>query len=326
MTGNVTLRQLRAFVAVARSRSFTQAANELSLTQSAVTMAIRTLEAEVGLRLLDRSTRHVAPTTHGERFLATAERMLEDMERALEDLRAIAEREQGLVVVAATASFINYVLAPALRDLSLRFPGISVRLIEEHTEGAARRLLAAEVDFAVTTLPSPEHGIEAVPLLRDRFAVICPEGHPLTRAGASLGWGALLDFPRAGLSIQNGIRRLLQQDKHGIQAVRDLRYEVSSVGALQSIVETGLAIAVMPALAAVPMQRSPLVCRVLEPPLYRTVSLARRAGRSLTPAATEVVRAAIKRLQHLRNADIEVLWDEVALRRQRWIHEARGKD
>jgi DNA-binding transcriptional LysR family regulator len=325
MSGNVTLRQLRVFLAVGRSRSFTRAANELNLTQSAVTMAIRALEAEVGLRLLDRSTRSVAPTVHGERFLVTAERMLEDMERALEDLRAIAEREQGLVVVAATASFISHVLAPALRDLAGRFPGISVRLIEEHTEGAARRLLAAEVDFAVTTLPSPEPGIEAVPLLCDRFGLICPSSHPLARAGPSLGWGALLDFPRVGLSMQNGIRRLLQQDQHGIQAVRDLRYEVSSVGALQSVVETGLAIAAIPALAAIPMRRASLVCCTLEPPLHRTISLARRAGRSLTPAATEVVRAAVKRLRNLRNADIEVLWDEATLRRQHWIHEVSGR-
>ena len=60
MSGNVTLRQLRVFLAVGRSRSFTRAASELNLTQSAVTMAIRALEAEVGLRLLDRNTRNVA--------------------------------------------------------------------------------------------------------------------------------------------------------------------------------------------------------------------------------------------------------------------------
>jgi LysR family carnitine catabolism transcriptional activator len=70
---NITLRQLRAFLAVARARSFTRAASELNLTQSALTMAIRGLEAEVGLRLLDRSTRAVAPTAHGERFMVTAE-------------------------------------------------------------------------------------------------------------------------------------------------------------------------------------------------------------------------------------------------------------
>jgi LysR family carnitine catabolism transcriptional activator len=316
---NITLRQLRAFLAVARARSFTRAASELNLTQSALTMAIRGLEAEVGLRLLDRSTRAVFPTAHGERFFTTAERLLEEMERAIDDLRAIADRQSGLVVMAATASFIGPVVAPALRAVAGRFPGIAVRLIEEHTDGAARRLLAGELDFAITTLPKPEPGIEAIPLMRDRFGLLCQRGHPLARAGKSLGWGVLDDFPLVGMSQLNGMRRMLDQDPHGVHAVRNLRYEVSSMTTLCSLVESGVGVGAVPALAARPLSGSGLAWRALVPAVHRTASLARRAGRSLTPAAAEVVTEALEQLRQLRDPGIEVLTDQVSLLRQGWI-------
>lgn len=316
---NLTLRQLRAFLSVARARSFTRAASELNLTQSALTMAIRGLEAEVGLRLLDRSTRTVAPTAHGERFMVTAERLLDEMQRAVDDLRAIADRQSGLVVLAATASFVGPVVAPALQAVAERFPGIAVRLIEEHTEGAARRLLAGELDFAITTLPTPEPGIEAIPLLRDRFGLLCPQGHPLARAGKTLGWGVLGDFPLVGMSQLNGMRRLLERDRDGALAVRGLRYEVSSMTTLRSLVASGVGIGAVPALAARPLRSSGLAWRALVPAVHRTASLARRAGRSLTPAAAEVVLAALARLRQLRDPGIEVLTDRASLVRQGWI-------
>jgi len=317
---NITLRQLRAFLAVARARSFTRAASELNLTQSALTMAIRGLEAEVGLRLLDRSTRAVIPTAHGERFFTTAERLLDEMERAIDDLRAIADRQSGLVVMAATASFIGPVIAPALRALAKRFPGIAVRLIEEHTDGAARRLLAGELDFAITTLPKPESGIEAIPLMRDRFGLLCPRDHPLARAGKSLGWGVLADFPLVGMSQLNGMRRLLDQDPHGVHAVRNLRYETSSMTTLCSLVENGVGVGAVPALAARPLRgSSELAWRELVPAVHRTASLARRAGRSLTPAAAEVVTEALEQLRQLHDPGIEVLTDQASLVRQGWM-------
>src|SRR5919202_6359319 len=215
MTRDVTLRQLRAFLAVARERNFTRAAARLRLTQSALTMSIKALEAEVGVKLLDRTTRSVVPTIHGERFIALAERLIEDMERALDDLWAHAERQRGLVVVAATASLISHAFAPALGTLARRHPGISVRIVEEHTAGAARRLLAGEVDFAVTTLPSPDPTLQAVPLVRDRFGLVCPADHPLARGGSILGWGVLCDYPLIGLTVESGIRTLIERQGEG---------------------------------------------------------------------------------------------------------------
>lgn len=315
MSRNVTLRQLRAFLAVARERSFTQAAVRLRLTQSALTLSIKTLEAEVGAKLLDRTTRSVVPTVQGERFIAVAERLIEEMECALDDIWAHAERQRGLVVAAATASLISHAFAPALGVLASRHPGVSVRLVEEHTAGAVRRLLAGEVDFAVTTLPSPDPTLEAVPLLHDRFGLVCPSDHPLARGGDVLGWGVLRDYPLLGLGVESGIRTLIERYAEGEFALPRPRYDVSSVSGLQSLVKQGLGVAVMPALAALPMTRADLVFRPLAPAVHRTVYLAVRPGRTPTPAASALVAALLERLIELTGRGIEILADAASLAR-----------
>jgi len=307
MTRNVTLRQLRAFLAVTEERSFTRAAARLRVTQSALTVAIKALEAEIGLRLLDRTTRVVTPTLHGERLLVTAGRTIDEMERALDDLEAHAQRERGHVVVAATASLISLGLAPALGLLALRHPGITVRIIEENTGGASRRLMTGEADFALTTMPSPDPALETVPLLRDRFGVICCPGHPLLQGEAEPNWTALRRFGLISLGAESGIRAVIDRQVRDRFALPRPQYEISSVGGLRSLVRQGLGIAAVPALAAATMTQDDLVFRPLAPAIYRVVCLARRPGRAPTPATSALVGALLECLGALDHAQVEIL-------------------
>lgn len=313
MNDNVTVRQLRGFLAVARERSFTKAAVRMHLTQSALTASIKALEGELGLRLFDRTTRAVAPTAHGERFVPVAERLLEDMGRALDDLRAYAERRQGQVVIAATATVINDLLVPALGRLSEQYPGIRIRLIEELTEGAIRRLQSSEIDLAFTTLEGDVADIEALPMFRDRFELVCAAGHSLATIRKSQRWRVFLEDATVGLTRQSGLFALLDRHPAGQFAVRDMRYEVSSVAGLKAMIETGLGIAAVPGLMAREMAGPGVVRRPLTPAIWRTVSLAVRSGRSPTPAASAVVAAALGQLGDIREKTIEPLVDPDAL-------------
>jgi DNA-binding transcriptional LysR family regulator len=304
MNDNITVRQLRAFVMVAHERSFTKAAARLNVTQSALTTSIKVLEGELGLRLFDRTTRVVEPTVYGERFAAVAERILEDMGGALDDLRSHAERQHGLVVIAATATVINYLMVPALSHLSEQYPGIRVRLIEELTDGAIKRLRSAEIDLALTTLERSETDVDAMPILRDRFELVCSPHHPLAKARTPLKWSVFSQQESVGLSWQSGIRSLLDRHHLGQKAVRDMRYEVSSVAGLKSMVENNLGIAAVPGLMASDMVQSGIVRRSLTPAIWRTVSLAMRPGRSPTPAASAVIAAALRRLNAIGGQNI----------------------
>ncbi|GGJ12139.1 LysR family transcriptional regulator [Neoroseomonas lacus] len=315
MSCNVTLRQLRAFLTVARERSFTRAAAQLHVTQSALTVSIKSLEAELGLKLLDRSTRSVTPTLHGERFLTLAERMLEEMEQALDDLQAHARRERGLVVVAATASLVSHALAPALGVLNRRHPGILVRILEANTGEATRRLLSGEADIILTTLLEPDPAMDAVPLLRDRFGVACAPGHKLLAGAGPLDWSALRDQPLLSLGSESGIRALLERQAPSWLAHPRARHEVSSVGGLRSLIRQGIGVAALPALAALPMREDGLGFRPLAPAVYRTVYLARRQGRSPTPATSALVALLLDQVALLADETIEALAVPEELRR-----------
>src|SRR5262249_8422226 len=130
---NVSLRQLRVFTLIAREKSFTRAAERLHVSPSALTITIKELESEVGMRLFDRTTRTVDLTPQAVAFLPVAERLLDEIGRALDDLRSVAERKKGLVVVAAAASAIASIIAPAIGVLTNDHPAIPVPLFPATT-------------------------------------------------------------------------------------------------------------------------------------------------------------------------------------------------
>ncbi|WP_424135983.1 LysR family transcriptional regulator [Roseomonas chloroacetimidivorans] len=307
MRRRVTLRQIEAFVTVAREGSFTSAARSLGMSQSALTLNVQALEEETGLALFDRTTRRVIPTAQALEFLPTAERLLEDLDRGLDDITAAAARRRGSVVIAAAGSFIIHVLAPALVELGRIYPGIEVRLIDEGVENVTSRLLAGEIDFGITTLAQPARDLDAEVLLRDVFGVVCRKDSPLGASTAPLRWSAVANETYVAMSAHNGLRRQLDQNRTIARNLPRARYEVSSAACMQSLVENGAGVTILPALTAEPItSRSNLVFRPLTPVLRRELSVLKRSGRSLTPAAREVARHMLDALGRLRVKGLEV--------------------
>ena len=109
-----TLDDLSAFVAVARERSFTRAAAKLGVSQSALSHTIRGLEARLGLRLLTRTTRSVAPTEAGERLLGTVGPRLEEIEAELAALSELRDKPAGTIRITAGEHAAETILWPAL--------------------------------------------------------------------------------------------------------------------------------------------------------------------------------------------------------------------
>src|SRR5262245_585404 len=94
-------RQLRAFLLVATHHNFTRAAEALFITPSGLSLLIRELENQLGFRLFDRTTRHVALTVQGRQLLAVARRSLEDLDRATSRIRVTAREASDMLSVGA---------------------------------------------------------------------------------------------------------------------------------------------------------------------------------------------------------------------------------
>jgi DNA-binding transcriptional LysR family regulator len=123
---------LIAFLAVARAQSFTKAAGKLGVSQSALSHTIRGLEERLGLRLLTRTTRSVAPTEAGERLLVSIGPRLDEIESELAALSAFREKPAGTIRINAGEHAADAVLWPALQKLLPDYPDINVEIIVDY--------------------------------------------------------------------------------------------------------------------------------------------------------------------------------------------------
>ena len=126
------LNDLLAFLAVARERSFTRAAAKLGVSQSALSHTIRGLEEQLGLRLLTRTTRSVAPTEAGERLLHAVGPRLEEIEAEVAALSELREKPSGTIRITATDYAIETILWPKLTKFLRRYPDVQVELITDY--------------------------------------------------------------------------------------------------------------------------------------------------------------------------------------------------
>ena len=120
---------LLAFIAVAREGSFTRAAAQLGVSQSALSHTIRGLEARLGIRLLTRTTRSVAPTEAGERLLLTVAPRFEEIEAEVAALSELRDKPAGTIRITAAEHAATTVVWPRLAELLPNYPDIKVELI-----------------------------------------------------------------------------------------------------------------------------------------------------------------------------------------------------
>jgi DNA-binding transcriptional LysR family regulator len=123
-----SLNDLIAFLAVARERSFTKAAAKLGVSQSALSHTMRALETRLGVRLLTRTTRSVAPTEAGDRLIRTVGPRFEEIEAELDAVSELREKPAGTIRITATEYATDAVLLPKLAKLLRQYPDIKVEI------------------------------------------------------------------------------------------------------------------------------------------------------------------------------------------------------
>jgi DNA-binding transcriptional LysR family regulator len=170
-----TINDLLAFLAVARERSFTRAAAKLGVSQSALSHTIRGLETRLGLRLLTRTTRSVAPTEAGERLLRTAGPSFDRIDAELAALSELREKPSGTIRVTAAEHAANSVLWPALEKFLPDYPDIKVEIA---IDDALTDIVAERYDAGVRTGEQVARDMVAVRIGPDmRMAVVGAPGY-----------------------------------------------------------------------------------------------------------------------------------------------------
>ncbi|WP_321841160.1 LysR family transcriptional regulator [Paraburkholderia bannensis] len=287
---NVTLRQLRVFIEVARLQSFSRAGDEIGLTQSAVSRCVRELEAEMGVKLVDRTTRDVQLTDVGANLIATIPRLLGDLDDALREIREIGEQRRGRVVVAASPTVACRLMPEVVAACGRQFPYVTLGLRDDVQSDVIRKVRSGEVDFGVVIGPfagAAAEDLETELLATDSFCVVVRGDHVLA-GHDEVPWKALDGERLVMLDHASGSRPLIDAVMHeqGVNArvVQELGHPATVFG----LVEAGVGVSVLPWLALPVPAGSSLLARSLVPRAERTVELVRRRERSLSPAAEAV--------------------------------------
>lgn len=173
------LRHLVYFREVARRLHFRKAAESLAIAQPALSRQVAQLEAALGVRLLNRSSRRVELTAAGAALVERIEPVLSTLARVPADMRAVAEGRVGRLRVAFTGLAMATVLPDILRGFHRQFPGIRLELNESPTALQLAALQAGEIDCGFFHPDGPSPGIETTLLLRERNGVLLPSDHPL---------------------------------------------------------------------------------------------------------------------------------------------------
>jgi DNA-binding transcriptional LysR family regulator len=245
----VELRHLRYFVAVAEECHFGRAAERLHIAQPPLSQQIKQLEAELGVRLLDRTTRKVDLTPAGVRYLERARAILARVDDAGEEAVRIAEGATGRVAIGFTGS-ATYELLPTLaRALSQDLPGIDLDLRGEMlTPSQVAALLDGTLDIGFLRPPVRNPDLEVSVLRREPLIAVLPETHPLAD-GEHVRLADLRDEPF--ISYPSHQRSVVYEsvfdacERAGFTPTRV--QEVRETSTLVSFVAAGLGVALVPA-------------------------------------------------------------------------------
>ena len=173
--------QLETFIEVARLSSFSRAAEKRFRTQPAISSQIRSLEEDVGARLLDRSGGKVSLTASGKLFLKFAEETLDARKAAM---TAIAETERvpkGEIVVGANEGTCLHILPEVFAHFKKQYPDVSVSIRRADYAKVLESVIDNSVDFGVVSLPVTDNRLTAVLIHRDDLVLIVPPRHPLAK-------------------------------------------------------------------------------------------------------------------------------------------------
>jgi LysR family transcriptional regulator, transcription activator of glutamate synthase operon len=287
------VRQLRYLVALADERHFTRAAAREHIAQPALSQQIRRLEEEVGVALVERTTRRVTITDAGEMLVARARRVLAEIEAARTELQELRGLHAGRVNVGTMHTMGPVDVSFALAVFHERHPGVELTVREQSSEELADMLRYDELDMAFLSVTEriESHGLGLHQLVSEELVAILPTGHPLSTRGelrmADLAEEQFISF-REGARL----RELLSSAGRHAGFEPRIMLESNESERIRRLVARGMGVAILPRSDAEVAGAGVAVVTLTDPSLTRDITLAWRDGRRHPPATAEFLRLA----------------------------------
>lgn len=288
---------IEAFVSIAQRGSFQRAATHLNLSQTALSHRIRKLEADLGVKLFQRSTRQISLTPAGAELLPRAEHMLETLAQSYESLRSQGRDRLARLSIGCLPTIATCFLPGALTEFSRLWPDIAVQVHDNSAAEIAALVEQGVAEFGVTVLSAGRWDLEMKALMKERYVLLCPEGHALA-GRTDVSWRDFEGMPLVRISPQTANRAILDDALGPRREFMHWRYEVQHVATAVQLVVESAALTVVPQLAFDPAARRGLVAVPIRNPIVkRTLGIVSRRGYPLSAPGQAFLDIIARRLQ-----------------------------
>ncbi|WP_019903595.1 LysR family transcriptional regulator [Methylobacterium sp. 77] len=239
------LRHLRYFVAVAERLSFTVAAADLGVAQPPLSQQIRDLEADIGTRLFERTTRRVSLTPAGEDFLIRAKAILHNVQDAAERAQAIGCGSVGVLNVGLTGSMLAGPLGRLIYNFQASFTGVDIQIHEMSPDKQIAALKSGQTDISFLRTPPQDPGLVSELAWKEGINVVLPRGHRIRTD--SIGLSQLKDERFVFLRLRDSLFA-----KHILQCCVSsgfypkISQQAVEAASLTSLVAAGFGVALIP--------------------------------------------------------------------------------
>jgi DNA-binding transcriptional LysR family regulator len=298
------LRQLRYLVALAEEGNFTRAAASEHIAQPAMSQQIRRLEDELGLALVERTTRRVALTEAGSLLVVRCRRILAELEAANAELQSLRGMHTGHVTIGAMHTMGPVDLSLALALFREQHPNVRFTVREQSSEEMAEMLRVDELDLAFLSVTErvESRGLGLHQLVSEELVVLLPREHRLG-ARSDLRMAELAGEPFISFRTGARLRELLVAAGREAGFEPQVTLESNESQRVRRLVARGLGVAILPRSDAEGPGADVAVATLTEPALRRDITLAWREGRRLTPAAAEFLDLARETFAHPPDTD-----------------------
>jgi len=281
----MTIKQLRAFLAVAQTMSFAQASERLYISQPALSLSIRALEDGLGGRLFSRTTRSVSLTPEGKALFPLARRLVAEWDSVEDNLRRHFTLQRGHVAIAAMPSFAGNRLPSLLMRFREQYPEIGITVHDVINEQVVEMVRNRQVELGITFEPASDPSLEFRHLYQDRFMAVVPPDSPLA-SRMELSWHDLRAFPLITLQRPSAVRMMLEEHLSVEGEKLDVAMECHQLATVGRMVGSGLGVSVVPALCIQQMYELGAHCiALIDPIIERPIGMLTKADHELSVAA-----------------------------------------
>jgi len=281
----VSIKNIQAFVELAKCQSFAEAAQKRHISQPALSTAIKKMEQQLGGALFSRSTRNVKLTPEGTSFLPVARRLLDDWENAIDDVKQLFKLEKGLLTIASMPSFAEGKLPILLASFGYAQPNIGVRVHDVVMELVIESVLSERAELGFVFEPEDNELLNFYPMFNDEFVLIMPPNHPL-KANTKISLEDVIKYPFVSMNRGSTTRKWVDDKLMNNNQKISIAVEASQFGTIGNLVYSGMGIAIVPSMVQKQMEAKGCVSEKVDGlNIVKQVGLITPKSRSLSTAA-----------------------------------------